>query len=251
MRRRRYLAIRSLNLEEVNCKRAVLLARHFIREGRIPTVAQLSAEEPVLLPVELVAPRLHIGCRPEEALPALARGGEGGGGIELRPLRWGAELAASARGGASPSGNGGSANGAHANGSGNGSGGAAGAMRSYELAGGDVPCEASAQLYENERYVLTVRKRSVYIALREDAAAADILKAVWQAVTLEAGAMTPEQSLAAANDAETGGRAFAARVVEAGWKPEMLLKELDGRQRFRVEGRLRQEGAPTGPAGAR
>lgn len=233
----------------MNCKRAVLLARHFAREGRIPTAAELSAEEPVLLPVELVAPRIHIGCKPQEALPAIA-GGAGEQPAQLGPLRWGAELAASARAGASTPSSGVNGNG---NGNGSGNGGAAeerrassngagphsnGAGHAYALAGGDVPCDVAAELYGSERYVLTVRGGSVYIALREDARSEDVLKAVWQAVALEQtcqGQMTPEECLAAANDVATGGRAFAQRVVEAGWKPEMLMRELDSRQRYRVE----------------
>lgn len=76
----------------------------------------------------------------------------------------------------------------------------------------------------------------MYIALREDAGTQDILKAVWQAVALEQGGLALEESLTAANDPMAGGRAFAKSVAEAGWKPDMLMKELESRQRFRVDG---------------
>lgn len=251
--RRSYLAIRSLNLDVVNCKRAVLLARHFVREGTVLKAAELSPEEPVLLPVELVAPRLHIGCRPQDALPALGVGEERGK-QRLEPLRWGAEMAAAARAGGSNQNRSGDGSGGHeahdqANGHGSGSGRGA-APPTYALLGGDISCETAAGLYQNERYVLTVRGGSVYIALREDAGSTDVLKAVWQAVALEQGQMTPEQSLAAANDAATGGMAFARRVVEAGWKPETLLKELDSKQRFRIDGQG-VDAAHSGPTVAR
>ena len=56
----------------------IVLARAHVRESRTLSLQELSQQEPLLVPVELVAPRMRIGCALADALAAAVEDRAGG-----------------------------------------------------------------------------------------------------------------------------------------------------------------------------
>ena len=85
-----------------------------------------------------------------------------------------------------------------------------------------------AERFRGERCIVTRGSGACWVALRQDAAAEDILRAIWQAAALDAGMSVAESRQAA----ERKGREFVAEVLRSGLSIELLSKEMGSRPRF-------------------
>ena len=89
----RYKSIQSIQIPVVNCKRAVVLARAAVHQGRVLSLQEVCVAEPIVLPLALgLAPQIHLGCPLSAALAAAeAAAGPGGAAATLEELQSGGQ----------------------------------------------------------------------------------------------------------------------------------------------------------------